>query len=81
MNMERVTKTNEKGLTTEQVEERRKAGLVNYDDQPKTKSIKEIIIGNAFTYFNFLNLALGLAVFIAGVINGEWLQGLSLIHI
>lgn len=77
MNMERVTKTNEKGLTTEQVEERIKADLVNYDDQPKTKSIKEIIIGNAFTYFNFLNLALGLAVFIAGVMNGEWLQGLK----
>ena len=65
MNMERVTKTNEKGLTNKEVEQRIKDGLVNYDDQPKTKSIKEIIIGNTFTYFNFLNLALGLAVFIA----------------
>ena len=75
--MEQFAKTNEKGLTTEQVEKRIKDGLVNYDDQPKTKKIKEIIIENTFTYFNFLNLALGLAVLIAGVINGEWIQGLK----
>ena len=51
------------GLSKEEVEERKRKGLVNYDDTPKTKSIKEIIFSNFFTYFNFLNLALGLAVF------------------
>ena len=46
MNMEKVTKAKEQGLTTKQVEQRIKKGLVNYDDQPKTKSIKRIILEN-----------------------------------
>ena len=77
MNMEKVTKAKEQGLTTKQVEQRIKKGLVNYDDQPKTKSIKRIILGNTFTYFNFLNVALGLAVLIAGILNNELFEGLK----
>ena len=75
--MEKVTKAKEQGLTTKQVEQRIKKGLVNYDDQPKTKSIKRIILGNTFTYFNFLNVALGLAVLIAGILNNELFEGLK----
>ena len=77
MNMEKVTKAKEQALTTKQVEQRIKKGLVNYDDQPKTKSIKRIILGNTFTYFNFLNVALGLAVLIAGILNNELFEGLK----
>ena len=65
------------GLTSAEVEERVKKGLVNFNDTPKTKTIKEILRDNIFTYFNFLNLALGLAVFIASLINGEVLNGLK----
>ena len=65
------------GLTNEQVEERIKNNLVNYDDQPKTKSIKQIIKDNFFTYFNFLNIALGLAIFIASLLNNQILNGLK----
>lgn len=50
------------GLTSEQVKERYKNKLVNYDTEIPTKSILEIITTNLFTIFNFLNLALALAI-------------------
>ena len=75
--MERFNPTVEEGLTVEQVELRKKQNLVNYDDQPKTKSIKQIIVGNFFTYFNFLNIGLGLAVFIAGILNHAIFEGIK----
>ena len=65
------------GLTREEVEYRRNKGLYNYNDAPKTKTIGEIIRDNVFTYFNYLNVALGAAVFIAGVINGSVLNALK----
>ncbi len=75
--MERFNPTIEEGLTIEQVELRKKQNLVNYDDQPKTKTIKQIIVGNFFTYFNFLNIGLGLAVFIAGILNHAIFEGIK----
>ena len=66
-----------KGLTTEEVKDRFSKGLNNYNDAPKTKTIKEIFRDNIFTYFNFLNLALGILTFLAGVINGSALNGLK----
>ena len=65
------------GLTSKQVQERIDKNLVNYDDMPKTKTIKKIITDNIFNYFNFLNLALGLAVFGAGILNGNILNSLK----
>ena len=65
------------GLTNDQVTERINNNLVNYDDQPKTKTIKQIICDNFFTYFNFLNIALGLAVFLSGVLNNQIFNGLK----
>lgn len=55
-----------KGLTEEQVLELEEKGLVNYRSDVKTKSIGQIIAGNFFTLFNFLNFGLALAVFFAG---------------
>ena len=66
-----------KGLTSLEVKERVEKGQVNYDDAPKTKTIKEIIVSNFCTYFNFLNIFLGLAVFLSGVLNGMLFQGLK----
>ena len=45
---------------------RKKDGLVNIDTTVKTKSILEIMANNIFTLFNFLNLGLGLAIFLVG---------------
>ena len=75
--MERYEPKKDFGLTQEQVANRISEGLVNFDDQPKTKSIKQIIASNFFTYFNFLNIALGAAVLTAGIINNELFKGLK----
>ena len=66
-----------KGLTHEEVQYRKNKGLSNYNDAPKTKTIGQIIKDNVFTYFNYLNLALGIAVFVAGVLNGSVIDALK----
>lgn len=67
----------EVGLTEREVQERICKGLKNFDDQPKTKSVKQIIVSNFFTYFNFLNICLGAAVFGASLFSGHLFQGLK----
>ena len=55
-----------KGLSEEKVLELKEKGLVNYNCDVKTKSIGQIIAGNFFTLFNFLNFGLALAIFLVG---------------
>ncbi len=66
-----------KGLTNVEVKERIDKNLVNYIDEPKTKTIKEIVRSNVFTYFNFLNILLGSLVIISGIISGRLLYSLK----
>lgn len=75
--MQRYNPTIEMGLTQEEVSERIQSGLVNFDNQPKTKTIKQIVFSNFFTYFNFLNIALGAAVFLSALLNHQLLNGLK----
>ncbi len=77
MDVKRFNPTIKEGLTKEQVIKRKEQGLINYDDLPKTKTIKQIIKDNFFTYFNFLNIALGLAIFLAGLFTGQLFNGLK----
>lgn len=65
------------GLSDEEVNERKLSNLVNYNDQPPTKSIKEIITSNFFTYFNFINVILGTMIIVAGIIGGQFFDGLK----
>ncbi len=65
------------GLTTDEVNKRIKNNQVNYTDEPKTKTIKEIIKSNVFTYFNFLNILLGGLVIFSGIISGQILYSLK----
>ena len=53
------------GLSSKKVYELREKGLINYKSDVKTKTIAQIISGNFFTLFNFLNFGLGLAIFFA----------------
>ena len=69
--MERYNADYRKGLSSEQVNERINNNLVNYNDQPPTKTVKQIIMNNFFTYFNFINLVLGSAIIAAGIYGGE----------
>ena len=54
------------GLSSSQVEERIKEGLVNGNFSVKTKSIKQIVGGNVFTLFNFINVFLAVCVILVG---------------
>ena len=65
-NIERFNPSIKNGLTNEQVNKRIAEKLVNYDSSVPTKSIKQIIFENFFTLFNFLNLFLGIAIFLVG---------------
>ncbi len=65
------------GLTKGEVQERIRKNLVNYNNQPITKSIKEIIYSNLFTYFNFLNIFLGVAVIMAGLFSGKLMYSIK----
>ena len=65
-NINRYTPDVKSGLNDSQLEERIKNNLVNYDTSVPTKSIKQILAGNFFTLFNFLNLFLALAIFAVG---------------
>ena len=65
------------GLTNEQVNSRIENNLVNYNDAPPTKTVKQIIMGNFFTYFNFINLVLGIAIIGAGIYGGQIFNALK----
>ncbi|MGN1378905.1 MAG: HAD-IC family P-type ATPase [Bacilli bacterium] len=65
------------GLTLEEVNERISKNLVNNNEEPQTKTIKEIIKGNVFTYFNFLNIFLGFLVILSGIISGSIFSSLK----
>ena len=64
--IDRYNPTIDVGLTDEQISKRISDNLVNYDSSVPTKSIKQIIFENFFTLFNFLNLFLGIAIFLVG---------------
>ncbi len=49
-----------KGLSYEEVRERRRAGLVNFTSIKPSKSIKNIIFENIFTYFNVVFLIIAI---------------------
>ncbi len=65
------------GLTSAQVQERIQNHLVNYNDQPPTKTVKQIIMSNFFTYFNFINLILGAAIMVAGISGHVFFEALK----
>lgn len=65
------------GLSTNQVNERIDNNLVNYNDQPPTKTIKQIIKSNFFTYFNFINVVLGSAIILVGIYGGQLIDSLK----
>ncbi len=54
------------GLTKEQVLEQKQRGLVNFNTNVKTKSVKQIVKENVFTLFNVINIILALAVILVG---------------
>ena len=54
------------GLTAAEVSERIQSGKINVNPNPKTKSVKQIVFRNIFTFFNLINIALAVMVFAVG---------------
>lgn len=54
------------GLTSAEVEERRRDGLVNVDVLARTKSVPQILAEHVLTLFNAVNLALAVLVWTTG---------------
>lgn len=79
-NIERFNPSIDTGLSNEQVNKRITENLVNYDSSVPTKSIKQIIINNFCTLFNFLNLFLGIAVFAVGSYKNMLFLGIVIIN-
>lgn len=58
------------GLTNEQVQERIAEGKVNFNENPNTRTYKQIVRENTLTFFNFLNVVLlGLVLFVGSYKN------------
>ena len=54
------------GLTNEQVNQRIEEGQVNVNENPNTRTYKQIIRENTLTFFNFLNIVLLVLVLLVG---------------
>ncbi len=54
------------GLTKEEVNQRKEAGLINYQTATKTKSKKAIFYHNIVNYFNILNIVLAMIIILSG---------------
>lgn len=63
------------GLSSAEVEARHEQGLDNRDVGVKTKSIKQIILGNTFTFFNIVNFILGFLVLSTGSLKNMLFLG------
>lgn len=79
-NIERYNPDIATGLTDSQIRQRIEDNLINYDSSVPTKSIKQIIFDNFFTLFNFLNLFLGLAIFLVGSYKNMTFIGIMIIN-
>ena len=64
-----------KGLTNAEVQERVQEGQVNTNEQPITRSYKQIILGNTLTFFNFLNITLFVLILLVGSYKNSMFMG------
>lgn len=62
----KMSKNDIRGLTQEEVRERRGEGLGNKPVEAPSKSVWDIVRGNVFTYFNFVFLLIAVLLFAVG---------------
>ncbi len=55
-----------KGLTREEAEERKRLGLQNLPVDAPSKSVRQIIAGNVFTFFNLIFSVLAVCLILVG---------------
>ena len=66
-----------KGLTKKEVEERIEKGQINTINNTHTKTIREIVLSNIFTYFNILNIVLAASIITCGIIFNRFFYSLK----
>lgn len=71
---------NYRGLTASEVRQKKEQGLVNVTNNNIFKTKKEIIITHTITYFNFLNLFLGILVLISGQYKNITFMGVIIVN-
>ncbi len=68
------------GLSNEEVQERIAQGQVNNNENPNTRTYKQIILENTLTFFNFLNLVLLVFVLLVGSYKNSMFVGIIFIN-
>ena len=68
------------GLTNEEVQERIAQGQVNNNENPNTRTYKQILLENTLTFFNFLNLVLLVLVLLVGSYKNSMFVGIIFIN-
>lgn len=68
------------GLSGKEVKDRIDKGQINHTDNNISKSTKEIIKTHTLTYFNFLNLFLGVIVVISGQLKNLTFLGVIIVN-
>lgn len=74
----RISPDPDMGLTAQQVNSRLAAGLHNGTSGIKTKSEKQIILENTFTFFNTINFILAILVMLVGSYKNTLFMGIIL---
>ncbi|MDY2778094.1 MAG: HAD-IC family P-type ATPase [Collinsella sp.] len=69
-----------KGLTSDEVRDRIDRGLVNVNTELKTKSIRQLVIENTCTLFNFVNVILAALVLTTGAFKNLTFLGVVLLN-
>ena len=68
------------GLTSQQVNERVKAGQVNVNTDLPTRTYKQIVLANTLTFFNFLNIVLFVMIIMVGSFRNSLFIGTAIIN-
>ena len=68
------------GLTNEQVKAHIEEGQINVNDNPNTRTYKQIILENTLTFFNFLNIALFVLMLLVGSYKNCTFMGVIVIN-
>ena len=79
MKKDRVVADIKQGLMLTQVEERIRDGLVNYNTESNTKTVKQIVRDNVLTLFNIINIILAITLVLS--FFGSFLKSSSIIFI
>lgn len=79
-NYSRYNPSANEGLSLKQVEERINQGLVNLPVEPPSKTVKQIVYTNVFTYFNLIFIVLALLIILVGSYQNLVFMGVIIVN-